>query len=305
MTFVLGLSMRYWTGRKRVLMGRIANAWNLTKISWGVLKQDKELLAFPVFGALAGLLAILFGLGFALLAGLRFREETIDVPPGAAVALIVAVAIATYLTIYFKAALVAGAGQRLKGGDPTIKSSIRQVTPHLVSLIAFAGIVLVAKTIVAWLRDQGFIGRIIAGLFDAMFTVATFLTLPVILEENVGGVEGVKRSIKLLKRSWGENVASQFGFGIISLILIMGGLLATAALGAVASVFGTPAIAAVAVLGVAWVLVVVTGMAALTGIFQMALYMYAVGDEQAELPFSQTDMAGAFQVKQKKSFLGN
>jgi Family of unknown function (DUF6159) len=287
-------------------MGRIANAWNLTKISWGVLKQDKELLAFPVFGAIASLIAVMFGLGLALLAGLRFREDTIDVPPGAAVALVIAVAIATYLTIYFKAALVAGAGQRLKGGDPTLKSALRQVTPHLVALIAFAGIVLVAKTVVAWLRDQGFIGRIIAGLFDAMFVVATFLTLPVILEENVGGVEGVKRSIQLLKKSWGENLASQFGFGIISLIATLAGLLVVFALGALASTFGTPAVVAVGALGVIWILVVATGMAALTGIYQMALYLYAVGEEQADSPFSEKDMSGAFQQKKEgRSFLGS
>lgn len=286
-------------------MGRMQNAWQLTKTSWGVLKKDKELMAFPVFGGLASVAIMAVGIGLAFVAGLRFTDEQPEVPPAAGIVLIIASALAIYVTIYFKAALVAGAGERLRGGDPTLKSARALVRPHLVALIGFAGIVFLAKTVVSWLRDQGGIGRFIASIFDTMFVVATFLTLPVILEEKVNGVAGVKRSIQLLKRSWGENLAAQFGFGMVSGLIMLAGLLVAMALAAVASIFGTPAVIAVVVLAVLWIILVATAMAALTGIYQMALYLYAVGDEKAELPYSETEMQGAFALKgQSRGFMG-
>ena len=61
----------------------------------------------------------------------------------------------------------------------------------------------------------GLLGRWVAGLFGLAWTVATFLVVPVLVSENVGPVDAVKRSAELLKRTWGENVVGNVGIGFV------------------------------------------------------------------------------------------
>ena len=48
-------------------MGRLANTWSLAKLSWGVLKKDRELLWMPVlsFVVSAVVIAIAIALTFS------------------------------------------------------------------------------------------------------------------------------------------------------------------------------------------------------------------------------------------------
>ena len=283
------------------MFGRIENAWGLAKTSAGVLRQDKELLAFPVIGGVIAVVIMLVGFALAWVVGMDTDANgDTQFTTAAALVLLVAGALATFATIYYRAALVAGAGQRFKGGDPTLASSRRAVRGHLAAIAAFTGISLLVRAISNAVREEGgLLGNLFGALIDGAYAAASFLTLPVILEENTTGWGGLKRSTSLLKRTWGENLSAQFGLGIIGGLVAIGGVLVAALLGALVSPLGAPAVVAVAVLGVIWVLGVVTVFSALTGVFQMALYLYAMETEggetvHAELPFGDQQMRQAF-----------
>jgi hypothetical protein len=118
----------------------------------------------------------------------------------------------------------------------------------------------------------------------------TFLVLPLIVIEGIGVGDAVRRSKDLFKRTWGENVAAQVGFGLLGFLAMLPGVL-VAILGV--SVGG--AVAGIAILvAVIWIIGVTAAIAAMSVIFQTALYHFAVDGEVPSGYFSDGQMQAAF-----------
>ena len=87
---------------------------------------------------------------------------------------------------------------------------------------------------------------------------------------------GVGRRVQALqgpfKKTWGENVVGQVGLGIIGFLAVLPGLLVIALGVATGSVVVAVVIGAI---GVAWIIVASTVVAALSGIYRTALYWFA------------------------------
>ena len=88
-------------------MGRIQRSWELGKTSWRVLRNDKDLAAFPVLGAIASIviLAVFAGLIFAtgLNDGGSGSNESIR-PIGWVFVVCLYIGLA-FVAVYFQAAL--------------------------------------------------------------------------------------------------------------------------------------------------------------------------------------------------------
>ena len=84
-----------------------------------------------------------------------------------------------------------------------------------------------------WLSQRGFIGRIVSSLIGLGWNLATFLVIPVLVVEDVGPVEGFKRRARMLKDTWGEqiagNISSGLIFGLMIIVTIVGGVVVTVA----------------------------------------------------------------------------
>ncbi len=265
---------------------RFARSWSLIKASASVLRQDKELLLFPLLSSIATLLVaaafILPALGLGALDGLQRMDEQ-SLPP-LAYALAFLFYLSQYFVIFFfNTALVGAAMIRLQGGDPTVGDGLRIAGSKIGAIFGYA---LVAATVGMILRAiqerAGWLGRWIAGLLGAAWTVASFLVVPVLVSRDVGPIEAVKESALLLKRTWGENVIGQGGiglvFGLINFVVVIAGvaLIVAAAMSQSAVLIGF----AVAVLVIALVIGALI-QAALSGIYSAALYRYASGEGES------------------------
>lgn len=274
-------------------MGRLSNTWRLAKISWGVLKKDRELLWIPVMSMLVSLvvLAVVAALTFVTLSTESAPDQTTsEFNPAMVVVFIVAALILGIIAVFFNGALVAGAHERLTGGDPTVGSAISRAFARLSGLVPWAIITTTVGLVLQALRERaGWLGRIVVGLLEMAWEVVTFLTVPAIVIDNLGAVDGLKRSASLLRRTWGENIAARVGFGLLGFLLVIPAAV-------VAGLFiasGSTVLTVVGVVAaVAWIAVVMVVLTALNAIFQTALYLYATtgstpsGFEQAAL--SQT-----------------
>ncbi len=272
-------------------MGRISRTVELAKASWQVLKADKELLLLPILSLLATLAVAASFLAPILLSG---NGTTVE-DPGAVgyFLLFVAYVVLAFITIFFNAALVHAANQRLDGGDPTIGSALRGAAGRIHRIFPWA---LVSATVSIVLRAieqrAGIVGRIISGIAGIAWSLVTFLVIPVLVIEDIGVTDAVKRSGALFKRTWGENMASQVGFGLLGFLAMLPAFLIGAA-----GVAAGGAIAVFAIgIGVVWVLTVAMVLSALSGIFQTALYRYAVGVD-AGGAFAGQDLGAAFAPK--------
>ena len=278
-------------------MSRIRNSLALARSSWAVLKADKELVLLPVISGIASLIvASSFILPIILADSAYIGGATIGSIGGAPIGLLLLMYfVLAYITIFFNAALISAANERLEGGDPTIGSAIRGAARRAGKILPWALLSAVVSVILRAIEERvGFVGKIVIALVGMAWTVVTFLVLPIIVVEGVGTGKALKKSGSLLRNTWGENLAGHAGLGIVGFLLILPSIVLVAA--GIASV-GTGAGGVAIGLGVLWGIIVMVVMAALTGIYQTALYHFAVSGHVPSGYFDNTVMQSAFQTR--------
>ncbi|MCH2434097.1 MAG: DUF6159 family protein [Acidimicrobiales bacterium] len=247
----------------------------MAKVSWQVLRKDRELLVITVL-SFACSIVVLVGLWVPAIwlfdasgpadGGKGGMNQTL-----ALVGLATALAL-TVVGVFFKGALVSGAHERLSGGDPTVRSSLRRATSRLPALLPWAVLTFAVGLILAALKERaGRLGRFMTDMVGAAWGVATFLVIPAMIVDGHGTVSGLKASGSLLRETWGENLAARVGFGLLGFLAIVPAVIlffVAGALGGAALIVGIVVILAY----VAYVVVVLT---ALSAVFQTALYPYA------------------------------
>ncbi len=184
-------------------MNRIRNSWGLAKTSWAVLRSDKTLAVIPAISGLVSRIALgAFGALF-LLVGIDFGSggESTAVEPAGYVIGVVAYIVFAVIAVYFQAALVAGANERLQGGDSTVGRSMVAANRKLHRLLPWALVTGTVSLILSQLERQGWLGTIVARLLGAAWAVLTFLTVPIIMLEDVGPIDALKRSGTLFKQT--------------------------------------------------------------------------------------------------------
>ena len=282
---------------------KFARSWQLIKASADVLRQDKELLVFPAVSAVAALLvAATFVLPlFGLLDFKALEDGKGALPPWLYVWMFAFYLVQYFVIFYFNTALVGAAMIRLEGGDPTVADGLRIARSKIGVILGYAAIAATVGIILRAIEQRaGIIGQWVVGLIGAAWTVVSFLTVPVLVMRDVGPLDAVKESARLLKTTWGENVIGQGGVGLVfglMQFLVIG--LTVAAAGFmfagkhVTLGFTAIGVGVIAMMGVALV------QAALSGIYSAALYRHAAG--LAPSPgFDGALMANAFAAKKKK-----
>ena len=193
------------------------------------------------------------------------------------------------INTFFKGALVSGAHERFTGGDPTIGSSLSGAAGRLHRLLPWALMATTVGIIMSIIERQGGqLGRIARGLFDMAWGVITFLIIPVVMFDDLGPIKGLKRSGQLLRTSWGENLTAQVGFGLLTIVMAIPGIILVV-LG------GSSGLWPLLIIGVLAVMFAMVVAAALNGIFQTALYLYVTtgstptgfGEEQLSSSFNE------------------
>lgn len=264
-------------------MGRIRRSIELFKQSWNILKQDRELVWLPAISAIISLvLAAIVLIPVALAQDWNAISEggTTEVGgPGTYVAFAFLTLALAFISIFFRGALVSGAHERMSGGDPTVRSAIAGAVERLPKLFSWAVITVIVGSILRAIEERsGMIGRFVINLVGMAWAVTTFLVVPVIIIENSGAIDSTKRSVDLFRRTWGENLSAQVGFGLIGFLVFIPIVLLAVAGIAIGTLIGFVLVALAIAAGVLVSMV----LSALGAIFQTALYHYAVGDEQVD-----------------------
>lgn len=277
-------------------MGRFARSWDLFKTSLKVVQQDKELLWMPILGAIASIVSIAAITGVGFVSGVWPETQAADGSanvPGILLAFALYIILA-FITLFSNAAVVAGASERLAGGDPTVSSCLRAAGRKAGKLLGWAVVVATVNVILQAIRERnGVVGQILAGLAGTAWNLATYFMVPILMFEDEGMGGSLKRSGGLFKKTWGETVIAQGGLGLagmaLTVVAVLAGLLVLfvlSMLGPVGFVAGI-ALLVVAVLGVA------TLMSVVQGVYKAALYRFATTHQVAP-GFNEAQLGGAF-----------
>lgn len=279
-------------------MGRLARSWTLVKASAAALRSDRELLVFPL---LSGLCTLLVAASFAVpvLAGGALAHVQQGDRPDWLWPLGFAFYLVQYFIIFFfNAALVGAARIRLDGGNPTLADGFRIAAARWPAILGYAAIAATIGMILRMIQERaGFIGRWIVGLLGLAWTVATFLAVPVLVNEDIGPIDAVKRSAELLKRTWGENLVGTVGIGLVCGVIGVAWVLLSVGL-IVVAVNGQSMAAVVTIVLLAGIGMLLLGLvqSALQGVYAAALHRYAqVGEAGAG--FERALIADAFKGK--------
>jgi hypothetical protein len=264
---------------------RLATSFTLARSSWQVLRLDKQLILFP---ALSGLGCLLVLASFA--APFMAHPQWLDFAHGAEGAnqvppWVYGVAFAYYfcsyfVVIFFNAALISCALVRFNGGTPTLSDGLQAAASRLPQILAWALVsatVGVVLKIIENLHEKA--GQIVSGLLGTAWTVITFFVVPVLVVEKVGPFEAIRRSLAILRKTWGEALVGNMGIGFFIFLLALPGL-ALGLIGAMVSAT-VSAVLGIALLALAVVYFLIWSAIgpALHGIFLGALYQYAANGE--------------------------
>ncbi len=275
--------------------GSISNTIDLMKSCIRVLKKDKELILFPI---LAAIFVILFvwiiftfvGLDMSALTAEDNQAEEMPVIP-----LLILLFGANFIVVFFNSALVSAALDRLRGGDPNIRSGLSHASKHIHHIFIWSIIVTIMALIFAAIRasarNRGAVGQIMTSIFASLlqagWAMMTFFVVPIIVSENLSPFAAIKRSSGLFKQTWGNQVTANFGFGIFQILA----LLASAALG---WFFGLMSANLGMIVGVLCATTSISIIYTLEGIYKAALYEFAMGEKPLE--FEQQDLRTAYRV---------
>lgn len=271
-------------------MTRIRNGWNLTKKSWGILRENPGLVRFPVAGAITAIVFAIVTFFAAIL--LLANDQTVLIVLGVIV-LVIGIVLVLSTAIFFAVGLAHNADRLLAGESPTFGEGISHARSRLDGVVGWALISAIVGAIIQTIQDRlGVAGLILGGLAGAAWAVLTFLAIPVIAIEGTGGFQTVKRCSELIRSRWGEQITGTVAIGVIlfligylpSLLVMAGGIYLVAG----PDIVG-PGVALIAIGAIALAVVAVIGKALIT-IFGVALYRY-VAEGRAVGTFSEEELA--------------
>ena len=269
---------------------RFSRGWQLAKESFAVLRGDKRLLLFPVMSAIAAIVVSVSFLVPLALSGALGEATNGQATPLTYLILFLFYYANYFVIVFFNSALVGAANICLSGGHATLSDGLGMARSRLGRIAAWA---LVAATVGLLLRmienRAEKLGRIVAMLLGTAWTLITYFIIPVIVFEDEGMFESVKRSTRLLKQTWGEELGAGIGFGLLWFLLAIPGLALTLVVAMVQPLLGFA-------LGVIYFLLLAATAAAVKSIFTVALYRYA---SQGQVPsgFTPELVQNAFGVR--------
>jgi len=278
-------------------MGKWADGKTLSNKSWGLLKENKYFLWFPIIGFLLALIPLaLFGGGAIVLA-----VEDINV--WAIVVGFIALILINFAFTISGAALVAAVDEELSGRDSTLGYGFGKAFGRLGPLLVWSVIRAVVSALLGLLRGNNnggaaIAGNLLAAIGAAAWSIVTFFVTPYIMLKGLGAVPALKASVQMVKEKWGTQVTGGVRIGLRLLILILpaialiiGGIFLLNGSGASVSL-------GLVLLAVGFVLIIISALlsAAVQSIFSVALFHFTTG-EGGYGPFTPEELNGVLTKK--------
>ena len=243
----------------------ISRGWTLSKLSFSVVKADPELLLYTFLSAMMVFVTIAAAAypGYEAEQSdeshwamtdqvidpetdepkMVMNEETGKLEPvgreptGEYMAWIfLTYMVGSIIVVFWNSAIIVSAHERLTGGDPTIMTGIKAAFSRIHIIILWGIIAGTVGLLLRIARDAisnnkkahpalKLLAYIMMWMVEIAWWLYTFFIIPMIVLEKKGIREGLRDSRSLFGKTWGENVTSGLGIGLITLFGIIVSLL--------------------------------------------------------------------------------
>ena len=258
---------------------RLSNGWEIAGQSFRVLKLDKELLLFPLFSGVACLIVLasfavpLWNSGYAQIV---LDDQQVPDDPLAYILLFAFYFVNYFVMVFFNSALVACAVIRFQGSNPTLADGLRAASSRLPQIFGWALVSATVGLILKLIESRSEkVGQVVSGLLGMAWSVTTYFVVPVLVVEKLGPAQAMKRSLAIIRRTWGETLTASFGIGLITFLLFLpAGIVVL--MGFIGIGLGNVVLGSLGIgVGVLLVLLISLVSSALDAILHAALYLYA------------------------------
>ena len=284
-------------------MGRFSRSWDLVGESFSILWADKQLMLFPVLsGASCAVVTLLLAASGAAIFLPAIREAGITPQnfqhsgksPEFMAAMFVFYLANYFVIVFFNVALVGVANSRLTGGNWTFDQGLQLAWRRKWIILQWAFVAATVGLALRMLSERaGFIGRIVIGVIGIAWNLACYFVVPVLAFEDLSPGAAIYRSSELFRETWGEKVVGGFSLGAVFFVLMLPGFAlwfaATRLWGQSGMVIGGAVMAL-------YFLVLSVMSSAVQGIFNVALYRYAL-DQAVPPGFSKELIQSAWTPK--------
>ncbi len=253
---------------------KFSNGWKISMNSFAVLKENKQLIVFPILSAIS--MILIFGSFItAVFAAAGWDANNIEEKSKAVnyLVLFLFYLVNYFVVVFFNMALIHCTHLYFNGEKPTVADGLRFSASRIGAIFSWAVIAAVVGTILKIIQENvGSLGKIITGIIGIVWNIAAFFVVPVIAYEKLGPIDALKRSTQLMKEKWGESLGATFSFGLIQFVsvLMVGGVLFL-----LGSIIHALVGVALAVLGIMMVIAI---MSAAQTVFVSAVYHNVNGE---------------------------
>jgi hypothetical protein len=139
--------------------------------------------------------------------------------------------VGSIIVVFWNSAIIVSAHERLTGGDPTIMTGIKAAFSRIHIIILWGIIAGTVGLLLRIARDAirnkkapaalKIFAVIMLWMVEIAWWMYTFFIIPMIVLEKKGIGDGLKGGRALFGKTWGENVTSGLGIGLISLVGIV------------------------------------------------------------------------------------
>ena len=206
-----------------------SRSWEITKLSFRVIKKDKEILIFPV---ISFILIVLFWLIMLIpiIISIFFNDATFGL-------LQYFILFTLYLgtsviSTFFSVAVIYTAKKRFEGGNASFLESIGAAFSRIHYIILW-GIVSATIGVIFYIlektaeKSRGFgrlFLRILNSILGLAWSIATIFVIQVITYEKTDPFNAIKISVLTLKKTWGESIIKYIGLGVTEFLFLIIGL---------------------------------------------------------------------------------
>jgi len=276
-------------------MNKFSRSWEITKLSFDVIKKDKELLLFPFLAMISSVLfiiAMVFPSISALVLGKSIDYSTLEY-----ILIFLTYLGLAFIATFFNVCVVYTTKKRFEGGNASFGESIKFAfsKAHLIFSwsVMSATVGLLLRIIDGIAEKMGSVGEIIVRILNSIFgmiwSIITIFVIPGMVYHNLGPIDAIKRSIETLKKTWGESLIRYFSLGLIQFLVLIIGLILLIPF---FWIFGGWAILLIGL----FVIIVFLVFSVANTIFNTALFVYA---DTGNIPkgYNQEIMSNAFRKR--------
>lgn len=295
-------------------MGNVfSRSWELTKLSFSVLMEDKQLLLIPILSIFFSLVALVaFILPLKALWALMDHSSSSNSGATPWVLLFLLYFVLTFVATFFNVCAVHIIKSRLSGGKEGLSESFSFAFSHIHLIAGWSLVSATVSVIFKFLESLvsnrkgdnivgmvvGLLVRLLIGGMELTWSIVTLFVVPAMVYKDMGPLDAIAESTRVIKKTWGESLVRTLGMGLMQFFALLAGIIPLAVIGYLVSTtdHAIQAWIGIGAVMLGYILVVMVVFSMAGTVFNTALYAYGSTDKVPQ-GFPKEILENAFRQK--------